>query len=471
MMFRAVFGLFLLVSWPASAQTVVSFADAVQKVLPSVVSVSAAKVQAEPPEMMLALRGSPFEQFFKDVYRDGGFDAPKSILLGSGLIYDRDGHIVTSAHVVENMDEVTVTMNDGSVLTGKVVGRDPKTDLAVVRVEGKNLSPVVLGDSDAARIGDPVLAVGNPFGLGNTVTAGIISARSRDIQVGPYDDFIQTDAAINRGNSGGPLFNAAGQMIGVNTAIFSPSGGSVGIAFAVPSKMVKTIADALIKNGVVKRGRLGLKIQTVTPEMAENLKMTKPHGAMVAGIDPASAAARSKIRVGDVVIRFNRQNVPSMRALPRMAAETPVGTTVPVTVWRGGKEVELSLTLSEMPEPAPAQILPDGKERTDTVAAKTLPLLGIAVAELTPEIRRKYRLSKNAAGLAVVDVLPGSDAALKGLTPGDLLVELDRKKLSDFQTAEYWEKEAAEMGQESAFVLIDRDGERFFAVVRFVPVP
>lgn len=471
MIFRAVFGLFLFVSWPASAQTVVSFADAVQKVLPSVVSVSAAKVQAEPPEMMLALRGSPFEQFFKDVYRDGGFDAPKSILLGSGLIYDRDGHIVTSAHVVENMDEVTVTMNDGSVLTGKVVGRDPKTDLAVVRVEGKNLSPVVLGDSDAARIGDPVLAVGNPFGLGNTVTAGIISARSRDIQVGPYDDFIQTDAAINRGNSGGPLFNAAGQMIGVNTAIFSPSGGSVGIAFAVPSKMVKTIADALIKDGLVKRGRLGLKIQTVTPEMAENLKMTKPRGAMVAGIDPASAAARSKIRVGDVVIRFNRQNVPSMRALPRMAAETPVGTTVPVTVWRGGKEVELSLTVSEMPEPAPAQILPDGKERTDTVAAKTLPLLGVAVAELTPEIRRKYRLSKNAAGLAVVDVLPGSDAALKGLTPGDLLVELDRKKLSDFQTAEYWEKEAAEMGQESAFVLIDRNGERFFAVVRFVPVP
>lgn len=470
-MFKIVFGLVLLVSLPVSAQTVVSFAGAVQKVLPSVVSVSAAKVQAEPPEMMLALRGSPFEQFFKDVYRDGGFDAPKSILLGSGLIYDRDGHIVTSAHVVENMDEVMVTMNDGAVLTGKVVGRDPKTDLAVVRVEGKNLSPVVLGDSDAARIGDPVLAVGNPFGLGNTVTAGIISARSRDIQVGPYDDFIQTDAAINRGNSGGPLFNAEGQMIGVNTAIFSPSGGSVGIAFAVPSKMVKTVADALIKDGVVKRGRLGLKIQTVTPEMAEELKMTEPRGAMVAGIDPASAAARSKIRTGDVVIRFNRQDVPSMRALPRMAAETPVGTTVPVTVWRDGKAVELSLTLSEMPEPTSAQVLPDGKDQAGTFATKSLPLLGVAVAELTPEIRQKFRLQKNAAGLAVVSVLPGSDAALKGLTPGDLLVELDRKKLSDFQAAEYWEKEAAEMGQESAFVLIDRDGERFFAVVRFVPVP
>lgn len=470
MIFRAVFGLFLLLSYPAAAQTVVSFADAVQKVLPSVVSVSASKVQAEPPEMMLALRGSPFEQFFKDVYRDGGFDAPKSILLGSGLIYDRDGHIVTSAHVVENMDEVTVTMNDGTVLAGKVVGRDPKTDLAVIRVESKNLSPVVLGDSDAARIGDPVLAVGNPFGLGNTVTAGIISARSRDIQVGPYDDFIQTDAAINRGNSGGPLFNAAGQMIGVNTAIFSPSGGSVGIAFAVPSKMVKTIAGALIKDGVVKRGRLGLKIQTVTPEMAENLKMDKPRGALVAGIDPASAAVRSKIRAGDVIVRFDQKDVPSMRALPRMAAETPVGATVPVTVWRDGKTVDLSLTLSEMPEPAPAQILPAGGNSADSAAVKTLPLLGVAVAELTPEIRQKYRLSKNAAGLAVVNVVSGSDAALKGLMPGDLLVELDRKTLSDFQAAEYWEKEAAEMGRESAFVLIDRNGERFFAVVRFVPV-
>lgn len=227
----------------------------------------------------------------------------------------------------------------------------------------------------------------------------------------------------------------------------------------------------MIKDGVVKRGRLGLKIQTVTPEMAEELKMTKPHGAMVAGIDPASAAARSKIRTGDVVIRFNRQDVPSMRALPRMAAETPVGTTVPVTVWRDGKAVEVSLTLSEMPEPAQAQVLPDGKDQAGTFATKTLPLLGVAVAELTPEIRQKFRLQKNAAGLAVVSVLPGSDAALKGLTPGDLLVELDRKKLSDFQAAEYWEKEAAEMGQESAFVLIDRDGERFFAVVRFIPVP
>ena len=470
MIFKSLFGFLLLFPLSINAQTVVSFADTVQKVLPSVVSVSATKFSAEPPEMMLALRGSPFEQFFKDVYRDGGFDAPKSILLGSGLIYDRFGHIVTSAHVVENMDEVLVTVNDGSVLTGKVVGRDPKTDLAVVRIDGKNLSPVVLGDSDTARIGDPVLAVGNPFGLGNTVTTGIVSARSRDIQVGPYDDFIQTDAAINRGNSGGPLFNAAGQMIGVNTAIFSPSGGSVGIAFAVPSKMVKTIADALIKDGIVKRGRLGLKIQTVTPEMAENLKMSKPYGAFVAGIDPKSAAVKSKIKAGDVLIRFNKKDVSSMRELPRMAAEFPVGKKVPVTVWRDGKSVDLFLTLSEMPDVALTRVLPNGADHAGTVETKVLELLGVSVAELTPEIRQKYRLSKNAVGLVVTEVAAVSDAALKGLKPGDLLVELDKKKLSDFQAAAFWENEAAEMGRESAFVLIDRNGERFFAVVRFIPV-
>lgn len=471
MIFKAVFGFLMLLPFAVNAQTVVSFADTVQKVLPSVVSVSATKISAEPPEMMLALRGSPFEQFFKDVYRDGGFDAPKSILLGSGFVYDNRGHIVTSAHVVENLDEVLVTMNDGTVLTGKVLGRDPKTDLAVVRVDGKNLTPVVLADSDTARIGDPVMAVGNPFGLGNSVTTGIVSARSRDIQVGPYDDFIQTDAAINRGNSGGPLFNAAGQMIGVNTAIFSPSGGSVGIAFAVPSKMVKTVADALIKDGVVKRGRLGLKIQTVTPEMAKNLKMPKPSGALVAGIDPKSAAVKSKIKKGDVVIRFNQKDVASMRDLPRMAAETPVGTKVPVTVWRDGKPLDLSLTLSEMPEPVSSSVLPNGVDSAGTVEAKDLGLLGVSVAELTPEIRQKYRLAKNAVGLAVIKVVAGSDAALKGLKPGDLLVELDKKKLADFQAAAYWENEAAEMGRESAFVLIDRNGERFFAVVRFIPVP
>lgn len=465
-MFKLIFAAVLSLASGARAQTVVSFADAVKKVLPSVVSVSAAKVSAEPPEMMLALRGSPFEQFFKDTYRDGGFDAPKSILLGSGFVYDARGHIVTSAHVVENMTEVSVTLNDGTVVAGRVRGRDPKTDLAVIRVDAGTLPPVTVGDSDKAEIGDPVLAVGNPFGLGNTVTAGIVSARSRDIQVGPYDDFIQTDAAINRGNSGGPLFNAAGELIGVNTAIFSPSGGSVGIAFAVPSKMMTQVADALIQNGAVKRGRLGLDVQTVTPEIAKSLNLPKVSGALVAGVDPSSGAAKSGVKRGDVLLRFDGRDVPTMRELPRRAAQTPVGKTVPVTVWRDGKTVDLKLTISELPEERAASVLPRDKRET---GAKTLDVspLGVTVAEVSAETRQKYGLSKNAAGVVVSAVAPRSDAAVKGLRAGDVLVELDKKKLSGFQSVRDWLDTAAEMAQESAFVLIDRNGERFFAIVRF----
>lgn len=465
-MFKLFFAAVWLLAFQANAQTVVSFADAVKKVLPSVVSVSAAKVSAEPPEMMLALRGSPFEQFFKDTYRDGGFDAPKSILLGAGFVYDARGHIVTSAHVVENMTEVSVTLNDGTVVAGRVRGRDPKTDLAVIRVDVKSLPPVTVGDSDKAEIGDPVLAVGNPFGLGNTVTAGIVSARSRDIQVGPYDDFIQTDAAINRGNSGGPLFNAAGELIGVNTAIFSPSGGSVGIAFAVPSKMMTQVADALIRNGAVKRGRLGLDIQTVTPEIAKNLGMPKAYGALVAGVDPSSGAAKSGVKRGDVLLRFDGRDVLTMRELPRRAAQTPVGKSVSVTVWRDGKTVDLKLTVSELTEERAASVLPRGKSESNAETLDISPL-GVTVAELTAGTRQKYGLSKNAVGVVVSAVAPRSDAAVKGLRAGDVLVELDKKKLSGFQSVRDWLDTAAEMAQESAFVLIDRNGERFFAIVRF----
>ena len=467
-MLKGLLSLLVLFCAPASAQTVVSFADTVQKVLPSVVSVSATKVTAEPPEIMLALRGSPFEQFFKDVYRDGGFDTPKTILLGSGFVYDADGHVITSAHVVENMTAVTVTLNDGTALEGQVLGRDPKTDLALIKIDAEGLTPVVVGSSDQARIGDPVLAVGNPFGLGNTVTSGIISARSRDIQVGPYDDFIQTDAAINRGNSGGPLFNADGEMIGVNTAIFSPSGGSVGIAFAVPSKMVKTVADSLIKDGVVRRGRLGLKVQTVTPEIAKRLGLERPFGALVAGLDMVFPGGKPDVQTGDVILNFDGREVTTMRDLPRMAAETPIGKTVPVTLWRQGREVQSVLTVFELKDAVAAGVLPDAPVKK--VKTKTVSLLGITVAEVSPELRRKYRLSKNAQGVVVLSVSPKSDAASKGLRAGDLLVELDRKSVAGFNAIDLWEKEVAEMGQESSFILIDRNGERFFAVVRFVPV-
>lgn len=457
---------FLLFTVQARAAVPVSYADVVEGLLPSVVSVSATKVMVEPPEMMLALRGSPFEQFFKDFYQDGRFDAPKSILLGSGFVYDANGHIITSAHVVDGMTEAMITLNDGQVVKGRVIGRDMKTDIAVLKVDTDvKLFPVKMGTSDTARVGDAVLAVGNPFGLGNTVTSGIISARSRDIQVGPYDDFIQTDAAINRGNSGGPLFNASGELIGVNTAIFSPSGGSVGIAFSVPSRMAKWVADALIKDGTVRRGRLGLRVQTISPEIAQSLKLSKVYGALVAHIDEKSSAVQSKIKVGDVIIGFNGKEVNSMRALPRMAAEMPIGTAVELTVWREGKELKMPLILSEIKEPE--QAVTSTTIKADEIQERSIALLGISIAELTPAVRQKYRLPKTAAGMLVTSVSKNTDAASKGLRVGDLLVEIDKKGLHSFASVTAWESQAAEQGIDSAFLLIDRNGDRFFAVVKF----
>lgn len=460
----------LLMPFPAQSALPVSdsYADVVEDLLPSVVSVSATKITGQiSAELLTVPHGSPFEEFFREFYKGGNLNAHKAILLGSGFIYDDKGHIVTSSHVVENMPEVMVTLNDGSVLKGRVLGKDSKTDLAVLKVDtDKTLVPVKMGASDHARVGDLVFAIGNPFGLGNTVTSGIISARSRDIQVGPYDDFIQTDAAINRGNSGGPLFNSKGEWIGVNTAIFSPSGGSVGIAFAVPSKMAAWVADSLIRDGVIKRGRLGLKIQTVSSEIASSLGLKKAGGALVAGVDPNSAAAKSNIQAGDVILAFDGKEVTTMRSLPRFAAETPVGTTVQLKIWRDGKEMSIPLMIEEMIEPGPVK--PKQISEADRTRIEQIDILGIAVADLSPSIRQKYRLPKSAAGVIVTAVQPGSDAAVKGLRMGDLIIELDKKPVYSTSRLAKWKEEIAELGQTSAFLLIERGGERFFVVVKYV---
>ncbi|CCZ22572.1 trypsin-like serine protease [Acetobacter sp. CAG:977] len=468
---RFLFALMLLLPLRARASLPVSdsYADVVERLLPSVVSVSATKVTGPVPlEMLRVPPGSPFEDFFREFYKNGGLNAQKAILLGSGFVYSADGYIVTSSHVVENMDEVMVTMNGGKALKGKVVGKDPKTDIALVKVDSPEpLTPVTLSDSDQARVGDVVLAIGNPFGLGNTVTSGIISARSRDIQVGPYDDFLQTDAAINRGNSGGPLFNAKGGLVGVNTAIFSPSGGSVGIAFAVPSNMAKWVADSLIKDGRIRRGRLGLKIQTVSPEIAQTLKMPKAYGALVAGVDPKSPASTSGIKAGDVIVSFDGTEISSMRQLPRLAAESPVGGTVTLGVWRDGKVFKAPLVIDEMKEPvrsAPnAQVVSDA----DKTTVEEIEFLGVSVADLSPAVRQKFRLSKSAEGVLITKVVPKTDAALKGLRAGDLIVEIDKKPAFTTKSVADWKNEAAETGQDSAFLLIERNGERFFMVVKF----
>ena len=338
-----------------------SFADLAQSLLPAVVNVSssmAAKASADAPEMPVFPPGSPFEQFFKDFMNrhhggnggnggggddngDNGDDDPgqgpdmapdqpsghphRMQSLGSGFIIDPEGYVVTNNHVIEGADEITVTLQDNTTLKATLVGHDDRTDLALLKVQSdKPLPAVKFGDSDAARVGDWVLAIGNPFGLGGSVTAGIVSARGRDIQQGPYDDFIQTDAAINKGNSGGPLFNMAGDVIGINTAILSPSGGSIGLGFAIPSGEARVVVDQLRQYHRARRGWLGVRIQQVTPDIAETLGLHGSDGALVAGVNTGGPADRAHLQNGDVILTFNGQKLHEMRTLPRVVAETPI---------------------------------------------------------------------------------------------------------------------------------------------------
>ena len=312
--------------------------------------------------------------------------------LGSGFIVDPSGLIVTNNHVIEGADEVTVTLQDNTSLKATVVGRDERVDVALLKVSTDKMLPSVqFGDSDKERVGEWVLAIGNPFGLGGSVTAGIVSARGRDIRQGPYDDFIQTDAAINRGNSGGPLFNMEGQVIGINTAIYSPSGGSIGIGFAIPANMARTVVDQIREYGHARRGWLGVRIQQVTPDIAESLGLHEPGGAMVAGVNEGGPADQAKLRNGDIILKFNGQDVKEMRTLPRIVAETPIGQEVPVTIWRDGKQQTVQAKVGELPDDqqvAAATPGPGGGK-----AGKTSPTeiagLGLQLAPITPDARDK----------------------------------------------------------------------------------
>ncbi|MFL5253644.1 MAG: Do family serine endopeptidase, partial [Rhodopila sp.] len=363
---------FYNMSEPAAARSAPdSFADLATRLLPAVVNVSSSTTitakngPGAGPEMPIFPPGSPFEQFFKDFLnkqrqgqRGGGGgddDQPKperrAQSLGSGFIVDASGLVVTNNHVIDGADEISVILQDNTTLKAKVLGRDESGDIALLKVNSdKPLPTVDFGDSSAMRVGDWVLAIGNPFGLGGSVTAGIVSARGRDIHQGQYDDLIQTDAAINRGNSGGPLFNMDGQVIGINTAIFSPSGGSIGIGFSIPSNMAKNIVAQLKEYGHPRRGWLGVKIQQVTPDIAESLGLKGASGAMVAGITDGGPADKAKLRSGDVILKFDGQPVTEMHNLPRIVAETEIGKQVPIVVWRDGKEVALQVKVAELPD-------------------------------------------------------------------------------------------------------------------------
>ena len=351
-----------------------------------------------------------------------GPDEPTNhgISLGSGFILDADGTVVTNSHVVEDTDAITVVLYDHRQFKAKLVGRDSRTDLAVLKIDAPEPLPhVEWGDSDAAQIGQWVLAIGNPFGLGGTVTAGIISAIARDIGAGPYDSFLQTDAAINRGNSGGPMFNIEGKVIGVNTAIFSPNGGSIGIGFAIPSSLAKPVVEQLRTTGLVKRGWLGVAIQAVTPEIADSLDLPKPEGAVVADITPGGPADQAGVRPGDVILRYDGIAIDQRHHLPTLVADSPIGGDAQLVIWRRGHEKTVTAHIGELQ--------PEGAKAAGNPPPAGEPAsLGLTVAPLTAEARNDLGLPAGEKGVLVRGVAAGSEAADHGVAPGDIIEQANQ---------------------------------------------
>jgi len=478
-----------------------SFAPLARQLLPAVVNISTsqnargpARNRPDAPDVPQAPPGSPFEEFFRDFFnrqqppgqgpgpqgqapqgqppqgpgRPGrpGQEAPgrRAQSLGSGFIVDAAGIVVTNNHVIDGADEINVILQDNTTIRAELLGTDPRTDVAVLRIKtDKPLTAVRFGDSDTAQVGDWVLAIGNPFGLGGSVSAGIISARGRDIRQGLYDDFIQTDAAINRGNSGGPLFNLAGEVVGINTAIYSPTGGSIGIGFSIPSNLAKNIAAQLADGGKVRRGWLGVNIQQVTDEIAESLNLPGgTRGALVARAQDDGPAAKAGILSGDVVLKFNGQDVREMRNLPRIVAETPVGREVPVVVWRDGRERTIGVMVGELPAEAQLAAATPGPERRTT----ELTGLGLSVAGLSPELRERFQLKPDQKGVVIVEVEPGSPGAERELRPGDVIREVQQEAVNTPQELTARIEALRRQNRASALFLVESaQGQQ-----RFVPL-
>jgi serine protease Do len=462
---------------PAALIQQQSFAPLVKKVLPAVVNISVtqkagAEEMAEEPGQFpqspfQGFPNSPFDEMlrrFFDQQNPGGEGQgfpqlpqgqPQRIALGSGFIVDPSGYVVTNNHVVGDAGKVEVILQDKTKYTAKIVGRDPKTDLAVLKIKAnKPLPYVTFGDSSAAQVGDWVMAVGNPFGLGGTVTTGIISARGRDINEGPYDDFLQIDAPINRGNSGGPTFNLEGQVIGINTAIYSPNGGSVGIGFAVPSNAAKTIVAQLEQRGKIIRGWLGVQIQEVTPPIAASLGLKSDHGALVAVVTPDGPAARAGLQQGDVVLSFDGKDVDQLHDLPRLVAGAAPGRDATVTVWRDGHKTDLVAKLGEMPDSTKVASAAAGQDEEGAQAAA----LGMHFAPLTQHLRQELHVGKGVDGVVVTGVDNGSAADEVGLTTGDVIVSIDQQPVHSPVDAAAKLHAAAHSAKKSALLLLNRHG-------------
>ncbi|WP_167852740.1 DegQ family serine endoprotease [Pseudotabrizicola sediminis] len=444
-----------------------SFADLAQQISPSVVNITTSAVVSGPASGdPIVPEGSPFEDFFRD-FMDrnnprGGERAPRrSEALGSGFVISEDGYIVTNNHVIENADEIEIEFFSGTRLKAELVGTDPKTDIALLKVESDIPLPfVAFGNSDLSRVGDWVVAMGNPLGQGFSVSAGIVSARNRALS-GTYDDYIQTDAAINRGNSGGPLFNMDGQVIGVNTAILSPNGGSIGIGFSMASNVVTKVVDQLKEFGETRRGWLGVRIQDVTPDVAEAMGLTEASGALVTDV-PDGPAKDSGIIAGDVITLFDGQPVRDTRDLTRRVADSPVGEAVPVIVQRDGKSETLQVTLGRREEAEAAETRPAAATPADPVEAE---ILGMTLAPVTDEMKEQLSLPNDAEGLVVGAVDQTSEAYAKGLRDGDIITEAGQQKVVRLQDLEDRISEARDAGRKSILLLVRRAGDpRFVAL-------
>jgi serine protease Do len=454
-----------------------SFAPLVKRVLPAVVNISVTENQKASPMADQESEGqdfrqSPFDEMLRRFFEQQGQNDPfqqenpgggggneggsvKRIALGSGFIIDADGHIVTNNHVVGDASKVEVTLQDGDKYTAKIIGRDLRTDLAVLKIDaGKPLPYVSFGDSDAAQIGDWVVAVGNPFGLGGSVTTGIISARGRDIHTGQFDDFLQIDAPINRGNSGGPTFNLSGQGGGINTAIYSPNGGSVGIGFAVPSNVAKSVVAALEEHGKVERGWLGVQIQEVTPAIAASLGLKSDHGALVAVVTPDSPGAAAGLKQGDVILGFDGKDITKLRDLPHFVAASAPGSQASLSVWRDGKESQVDLKLGEMPANPQVASADEPTQPSESPAGA----MGLHLGSLTNDVRSELHLGRDVHGVVITRVDNGSVADNIGLSRGDVIMAIDQQPMTSPKEAADRLRDIAKSPNKSALLLLNRHG-------------
>jgi len=448
-----------------------SFAPVVDAGKPAVVTIVTTMKASEADD---GDDNSQLQEQFKQFFDQQGIPQPRQApqpksderaeALGSGFIVSPDGYIVTNNHVIANASEIKVTLDDGTELPGKLVGADPKADLAVVKVDAKSPLPTLAwGDSDKLRLGDQVLAIGNPFGIGTTVTAGIVSARGRDLHSGPYDDFIQIDAPINHGNSGGPLVDSDGKVVGINTAIYSPNGGSVGVGFAIPADEAKVIIGKLQKDGSIDHGYLGVQIQPVTQDIADAIGVAKAEGALVADVTEDSPAARAGLKQGDVITAVGSKTIGTPKELSRAVADLSPGDNEKMTVWRNGKSVEMSVAIGGSDDGEPQLATAKNVEK----AAPSGPRIGVSLADLTPEVRKRLGVSSDLEGAVIAQVSPDKTAAEAGLKAGDIILSVNDKTIHDANEAKNAVAAVAKAEKKSVLLLIQRGQSKTFVAVPF----